>query len=73
LGYYTDVFDSCASRSNTIDLAFPEIRDEDFGYSMFLYSIDIFFTIDIILNSITAFENSLEEIVDDRFALIFNY
>jgi len=41
-----------------LDLAFPEIRDEDFGYSMFLYSIDIFFTTDIILNFITAFENS---------------
>jgi hypothetical protein len=41
-----------------LDLAFPKIRDEDFGYSMFLYSIDIFFTIDILMNFITAFENS---------------
>jgi hypothetical protein len=40
-----------------LDLAFPKIREKDFGYSMFLYSIELFFAIDILMNFITAFEN----------------
>ena len=47
-----------------LDLAFPKLRDEDFGYSMFLYSIDIFFALDILMNSITAFEDSKELLID---------
>ena len=56
-----------------LDLAFPKIRDEDFGYSMFLYSIDIFFAIDILMNFNTAFESQSEEIIDDRFSIFINY
>ena len=56
-----------------LDLAFPKIREKDFGYSMFLYSIDIFFAIDILMNFITAFENQYEEIIDDRFSIFNNY
>jgi hypothetical protein len=56
-----------------LDLAFPEIRDHDFGYSMFLYSIDVFFAIDIMMNFLTAFENSQEEIIDNRCSIITNY
>jgi len=41
-----------------IDLAFPKIRDNDFGYSMFLYAIDIFFALDIIVNFMTAFQDA---------------
>ena len=40
---------------------------------MFLYSIDIFFAIDILMNFITAFENQYEEIIDDRFSIFNNY
>jgi hypothetical protein len=41
-----------------LDLAFPKIRDKNFAYSMFLYSIDIFFALDLLLNFITAFEDA---------------
>jgi hypothetical protein len=56
-----------------LDLAFPKIRDENFAYSMFLYSIDIFFALDLLMNCITAFEDAHELIIDDRCAIIKNY
>ena len=40
---------------------------------MFLYSIDIFFVLDIVMNFITAFEDSREIVIDDRCSIIINY
>lgn len=48
-----------------LDLAFHEIRQQSPKYSLFMYLVDVFFGIDILMTFFTAFENEHNEIVDD--------
>jgi hypothetical protein len=56
-----------------IDLAFPRYSEENESYTDFLFAIDFFFLVEIIINFNSAFENNLLEIEDDRKAIFLNY
>jgi hypothetical protein len=56
-----------------LDLAFPELRDSFFGLNVTMYVIDIFFSIQIVLNFFIATEDDFNAVNDDLKLICKNY
>ena len=56
-----------------VNLAFPHLEGEDFGYALFIIFIDIMFAIDIFVNFFMAFEDEHHKVVDQRKEVAMNY
>ena len=54
-------------------LAFPDELQNSLSFSIFLYVIDFFFFIDIILNYFSAYVDDSEIIVDNFKSIAINY
>ena len=56
-----------------LDLAFPELRDSFFGLNVTIYIIDIFFSIQIVLNFFIATEDDFNAVNEDLKLICKNY
>ncbi len=56
-----------------IDLAFSDIRDGDSNYNSFMYSIDIIFLCDLLVNFFSAYEDDKMILIDNRKKIISSY
>lgn len=56
-----------------LDLAFSNLMESNAGYTIFVYIIDVFFFIDLILTFFSAYESDSLDIQDDHKTIILNY
>lgn len=67
------LFIFASSVMTPLNLAFPNYRVNNLGYSSFIYAIDGIFIIDIFINCISAFEDQYKILHTNFYEIIANY